>query len=244
MNLLLFDRDEISAAGSIVLRADDARTSERHLHVYKVLRPEPGTSLRIGLVNGAIGTAIVCSIARERIELTSAELTESPPPPLPVTLVLALPRPKFLGRILQATATLGIKDLVLLQSARVEKSYWRATIMAAPALERHLRLGLEQGRDTVLPVISLEPSFRRFVELRLPALLPGRLGLVAHGTASVPMPRSRQTATTLLIGPEGGLLDDEVAALVTAGMTAVTLGPRPLRVETAVAVAVGRLLSD
>lgn len=236
MNLLLFDQNELSAEGSIELLQGD----ERHRHVLKVLRPDAGSRLRVGVVNGRIGSACVASVSRQRIELRDVALTEAPPAALPVTLALALPRPKFLGRILQATATMGVKEIVLLHSARVEKSYWETSLLASGAIERQLRLGLEQGRDTVLPRVSCARRFPELVE-RLPDLLRHSVGLVADGAALTPMPRSRSTSTTLVIGPEGGFLDREIEQLEAVGMNVVNLGTRPLRVETAVAVALGRL---
>jgi RsmE family RNA methyltransferase len=238
VNLLLLDEAEIGADGVVILRAPD----ERHHHIWKVLRTAAGESLRAGVLNGGVGDAELVAKGRDQVMLQVRALDQEPPPPLPVVLVLALPRPKFLGRILQSASAMGVKEIVLLQTERVEKSFWDGSVLASGALERHLRLGLEQARDTVLPQLRLERRFGAFVAERLPLLLRSARGLIAHGEAIEPMPRSREGAVVLLVGPEGGLLDHEVKRLVAAGMRAVSLGPRPLRVETAVAVALGRLL--
>jgi 16S rRNA (uracil1498-N3)-methyltransferase len=68
--------------------------------------------------------------------------------------------------------------------------------------------------------------------------------LVLHESASVPIterPVAQADSLLLVIGPEGGIADDEIAALSDAGATAVRLGPSVLRTSTAAAVALGAL---
>ena len=98
-------------------------------------------------------------------------LDRPPPAPAPVRLLLALPRPKALRRVLQGVAAIGVKHVVLLNSWRVEKSYWASPALAPAALREQLVLGLEQGGDTRLPRVELRRRFKPFVEDELPALL-------------------------------------------------------------------------
>jgi 16S rRNA U1498 N3-methylase RsmE len=107
---------------------------------------------------------------------------------LPLTLLLALPRPKMLKRILQTVATMGVERLVLMNSYRVEKSFWDSPFLQPQAIEDELTLGLEQGKDTVLPQVILEKRFKPFVEDRLPALSANSLRLVAHPIAETMLP--------------------------------------------------------
>ncbi|HUP22922.1 MAG TPA: 16S rRNA (uracil(1498)-N(3))-methyltransferase [Thermoanaerobaculia bacterium] len=237
MNLLLLFSEDLVAPNEAIVRGD------RRDHVARVLRAGPGDRLRVGLLDGMLGQATVTALDDSCLRL-ALELREAPPEPLPVHLVLALPRPKFLGRILQGSAAMGVKRIVLLGTSRVERSYWQSSILDAEAVGRQLLLGLEQGRDTVLPVVESWPAFRRFVAERLEDLLAQRLGLVAHGDAPTPFPRGPVGPATLFVGPEGGFLDDEVATLRDAGALPVSLGGRPLRVEQAVSVLLGRLMPD
>lgn len=248
MNLLLLHPDDIQSDDDFL--ADGPRTGvaeirdERLLHLRKILGVKAGDQVRVGLLNGPVGTARV-----ESIDASCARLAftchEAPPPPLAVDLLLALPRPKFLGRILQNAASMGVRSIHLFHSARVEKSYWSSRLFEDGAMERHLLLGLEQGRDTRLPAIRLLRRFDEVVKwVRGWSAEHGEASPVwlADGGASAPFPRSPSGVEALLIGPEGGLLDDEIDRLVDAGARCVTLGPRPLRVETAVSVGLGRFL--
>jgi RsmE family RNA methyltransferase len=237
MNLLLLFAEDLVGEHEAEIR------DERRDHLACVLRAAPGDRLRVGLVGGLLGDATVLALDDARARL-SFELRDEPPAPLPVELVLALPRPKFLGRILQMSTAMGVKRLVLLGTERVERSYWQSSMLAPGTVRRHLLLGLEQARDTTLPVVEQWPSFRRFVDDRLAALLEGRRGLIAHSEAAMPFPRSPVGPAVLFVGPEGGFLDSEVATLCDSGATPVSLGERTLRVEHAVGALLGRLLPD
>ena len=135
-----------------------------------------------------------------------------------------------------------MKEIILLNSWRVEKSFWESPALEPAALREQLLLGLEQGGDTVLPRLELRRRFKPFVEDALPALLASSRGLVAHPRAATPCPRAVTAHVTLAIGPEGGFIPSEVEALQRAGCQPVSLGPRPLRVEQAVPALLGRLL--
>ena len=206
---------------------------DRLLHLRKVLKVGVGDSIRVGLLNGLVGNAIVVAIDRTRAQL-DVNLVQEPPAALDVELLLALPRPKFLGRVLQHATTIGVKEITLFQSARVEKSFWSSGVMTATSLNRHLELGLEQGRDTILPTITLLRSFTELLQHLERTVASGRELLVAEGSANVEFPRQPSGPTALLIGPEGGLVGHEIDALVELGARCGSLGNRPLRVEAAV----------
>ncbi len=235
MNLILLrDKDFISA--------NSVRLSGRRLqHVIEVHRAKVGGQLRVGKVGGLIGEGTVVELGAEQLELT-VQLNQSPPVPLPCTLLLALPRPKMLKRILQSVTSMGVKQLYLFNSYRVEKSFWSSPLLQPERLEEQLLLGLEQARDTILPEVHLRPRFKPFVEDELPALVNGTTALVAHPVAKEPMPSISTSPTTLVIGPEGGLIPYEVEKLQECMFTPVSLGERILRVETAVPVLLARLM--
>lgn len=223
------------------MRGDKALLRDRRLrHMQEVHRAAEGDSLRVGLLGGLMGQAQILRMEPDEVEL-QVSLDQPPPAKLPVTLLLALPRPKMLRRILQTVASMGVPRLVLLNSQRVEKSFWQTPFLEPAAIEEQLVLGLEQARDTQLPEVIIEKRFKPFVEDRLPALAAGSLGLVGHPGDYPACPRALSTPVTLAIGPEGGWTAYEVLKLQEAGLAPVQLGERILRVETAVAALLARL---
>lgn len=165
----------------------------------------------------------------------------APPPKVDLTLVLALPRPKVLNRVLAAATSLGIPRIYLVNAWKVEKSYWKSPRLEEGNLLLQRVLGLEQARDTVLPELHLRRLLRPFAEDELPGLIQGTLPLLAHPGAPEICPRNPGGPVTLLIGPEGGFIPAEVDLLTRSGCRAVNVGDRILRVETAVAALLGRL---
>lgn len=234
MNLLLLDEPDFVSADRVLLRG------RRLQHMREIHQANPGDSLRVGLIGGLMGSGRILSLTAQQAEL-EVSLDQPPPPKLPLTLLLAMPRPKMFRRILQHCATLGVGQIVLLNSYRVEKSFWQTPFLQPDSIRENLLLGLEQARDTILPELHIEKRFKPFVEDRLPELLGDSLGLVAHPGDYPPCPRAVDGAVTLAIGPEGGWIAYEVDKLIEAGLQPVQLGERILRVETAVTALVARL---
>jgi RsmE family RNA methyltransferase len=233
VNLILIERTDFVGATRVCLRG------RRLEHARGILRAEPGDVLRVGIVDGEVGSGTVVRVADDALELEVA-LGEAPPEASPLALALALPRPPQLRRVLQSAAALGVKHIALFHSARVEKSFWQSTGLSPQAVREQLLLGLEQARDTRLPRVDLERRFRPFAEDRLAGLSTGPI-LVAHPDASEPCPHALAGPATLVVGPEGGFVDFELERLAAVGGRMVGLGPRVLRVETAVTALLARL---
>ncbi|MEZ1320344.1 16S rRNA (uracil(1498)-N(3))-methyltransferase [Pseudomonas fluorescens] len=234
MNLLLLEEADFIAADRVVLR------DRRLTHMQEVHRSEVGDSLRVGRIDGLMGSAELLRLEAGEAEL-SVSFDQPPPAKLPLTLVLALPRPKMLRRVFQTVATMGVPKVILVNSYRVEKSFWQTPFLEPEAIRENLILGLEQARDTVLPEIIIEKRFKPFVEDRLPAITVGTLGLVGHPGNYPPCPRALNEPVTLAIGPEGGWIPYEIDLLAKSGLQPVQLGERILRVETAVTALLARL---
>jgi len=234
LNLLLLLPEDLLDSGR-------ARLTGRRLgHVREVHRAKAGDDLVVGLLGGSMGRGRVLRLDDDVLEL-ALSLDQAPPPKLPLTLVIAVPRPKVLNRVVAAAASLGVARIVLLNAWKVEKAYWASPKMKPESLREQLVLGLEQAKDTVLPELQLARLFRPFVEDELPRLLAGGTGLVAHPGCGGTPPKPLVTPVTLAIGPEGGWIDAEVQSLLMAGLQPLDLGPRILRTETALAALVGRL---
>lgn len=234
MNLLLLDDADFVAADRVILR------DRRLTHMQEVHRAESGDRMRVGRLGGLMGEGRLLRLEANEAEL-EVRFDQPPPAKLPLTLLLALPRPKMLRRVLQTVAAMGVPRLVLLNSYRVEKSFWQTPFLEPEAVREQLVLGLEQARDTVLPEVIIEKRFKPFVEDRLPAMAAGSLGLIGHPGPWPECPRALDEPVILAIGPEGGWIPYEVEKLREAGLNPVQLGERILRVETAVTALLARL---
>ena len=220
---------------------DRVRLTGRALrHVTEVHRAAVGDDLAVGLLGGLMGRGTVTRLDAEALEM-EVRLDQPAPPKLPLTLVLALPRPKVLNRTLAAATSLGVARICLVNAWKVEKSYWKSPRLEEGNLLLQRILGLEQARDTQLPELHLRRLLRPFAEQELPALIAGSRALLAHPGSPEACPRRVDGPVTLVIGPEGGFLPAEVDLLTRSGCSPVHLGERILRVETAVAALVGRL---
>ncbi|BDU74020.1 16S rRNA (uracil(1498)-N(3))-methyltransferase [Mesoterricola silvestris] len=233
MNLVLLREEDFTAPGRARL------TGRRQRHVLEVHRAEVGDELVVGLLGGSVGRGRVTSL-EDGLHL-EVVLDQPPPPKLPLTLVLALPRPKVLNRTLAAATSLGVASIYLVNAWKVEKSYWKSPRLSEENLLEQRILGLEQARDTVLPALHLRRLLRPFAEEELAGIVQGTTALLAHPGVPGPCPRDAGGPVVLVIGPEGGFIPAEVELLSRSGCRPVNLGERILRVETAVAALTGRL---
>lgn len=235
MNLILLE--EPQRVRGDLYRLDGTQAK----HVREVLRSKPGDILEVGLLEGPFGKGHVVSV-----DATSALLECTFESRLPergtFDVALAVPRPKMLRRILFAAAEIGVDELVLFRSWRVEKSYLESQALTSEACLPHLLEGLMQGRGTRLPRVSFAATFRELLHQRLPSLKAPKY--VLHPGDAPWLRASGGGAGTLVLGPEGGLIPREVESLVDAGCSLATLGPRILRVETAFVYALAALGSS
>jgi len=263
VNLLLVEPGEITDAE--VVLAD-----RRAEHLRGVLGSVVGSRVRAGIVGGGLGTADVIADDGQRMTLRLS-IVDPAPPPLAIELVLALPRPKVLTRVLEAIASFGVERIALTNAWRVDKSYLHSPRLAPAAIAQALRLGAEQGATTHLPAISIHHRLMDLLDERWPAGEPAgdRVRLIAHPggapiesavrggpepsrSISVRSEARNETSSwrgsplrgpvTLAVGPEGGWIAREVETFVKRGFVAVSLGSAILRVETAVAAALGQLV--
>ena len=237
MNLILLSDSDFITPHRVRL------SDRRMVHIRDILKAECAQSLTVGKINGLMGQGTVVSKKTDAIEL-EVKLDQNPPEALPLTLILALPRPPALKRILFSSAQLGVKKIIILNFNRVEKSLWNSSSLKPQAITEQLVLGLEQAKDTVMPEVILKKRFKPFVEDELPDLVKGKLALVAHpGNFPSFLQRGVRGVKdiVLVIGPEGGIIDYEIELLKAAGCQTIDLGPRILRTETVLPYVVGKL---
>ncbi len=226
MNILLLQPDDWQGEERVVLR------DRRAVHIREVLRAAVGDTIRVGLVGGLCGAGVIEALDPGAVRLRVA-LAEPPPPRHRFEIVLALPRPKMLRRILRQCAEFGVQNLHLINSARVEKSYWQSPLLQPARVQEALLMGLERSRDTLLPGIQLHKRFRPFVEDQLPALCAGRPCWITDMGAPLSLAEAPPVPAVVMIGPEGGFVPFEVALAEASGARRVGLGSRILSVDTA-----------
>lgn len=235
MNLLLLEPEELNSDGVFVV------SDRRAQHLRSVLGVEVGSTVRAGIIGGAIGTASVVAIDLGDITLrfTATAATDAR---VPVDLVLAIPRPKVITRTIEIAASFGVGRIELTNAWKVDKSYLGSPRLDAGALALAARFGAEQGATTRIPAIRVHDRLMGLLDEQFIAPSTAELRLIAHPHAppieSVVM---RPERTVLAIGPEGGWIDRELETFVERGFKPVSIGTPILRVEAAVAAALGQL---
>jgi RsmE family RNA methyltransferase len=154
-----------------------------------------------------------------------------------VDVLLALPRPKVLRRLWAQIAALGVGRIVLTNAERVERHYFDTHVLTSECYRPLLVEGLQQARDTRLPIVSIHRRFRVLIEDDLDGLFGRGLRLVADPAAARPaaaiVRESVDERVLLAVGPEGGWNGFEVQLLEAHGFQPVGMGVRTLRTDTA-----------
>ncbi|THB74145.1 MAG: 16S rRNA (uracil(1498)-N(3))-methyltransferase [Desulfobulbaceae bacterium] len=242
MNIILINADEVR--NDLVVLTD-----YRADHLVKILRAQPGQTLLLGIINGSTGSGTVLDIQRKhpRSVTLRVQLSHKIPVQPQIDLILALPRPIMLKRILRDATALGVGSFFIVNARRVEKSFWDSSLITMAEYQEHLITGLEQGVDTKLPNISFHKGFKPFVENNLEQIKSEYSQLiVAHPgktTYQITPAESAQSRTLLAIGPEGGWIDYEISRFAEAGFRQYSFSKRILRVDTAVIAFMSAIMS-
>ena len=210
-----------------------ARLSDGDAHYLgRVLRLQPGAGLT--LFNGLGGEydAVLTEVARNG---AAAEVRAHDPvereSPLSITLVQGVSRGERMDYTIQKAVELGVTRIVPVETARSvvrlkgerrarRRLHWQGVARAA---------AMQCGRNrvpTVADPCGLRDALASATGL---CLLLDPVGAAPLSTLAQPA----DGALTLLIGPEGGLADDEIEQARSGGFRPVQLGPRVLRTETA-----------
>ena len=237
MNQLLLFPEEEQKPGIFCVQGKRAH------HVIKILKVEPHASLHVGLLGGATGLGVIRKIQNNAIEL-EVELTQPGLARPSTRLIVGVPRPKALRRLIPQLVTFGLDELVLLRTWRVDRSYMASDVLNAETLRLLVLDGLMQACLTHEPKVVVKHRFRPYVEDEL-APEP-RLGLrwIAHPRATAhiaDLDMLTPHAATLVIGPERGFLDEEVHTFENAGFHAARLAGPIMRVDTACIAALAQL---
>jgi 16S rRNA (uracil1498-N3)-methyltransferase len=230
MNVILVESAEVDPRGRVEL------TDRRAAHIRTVLRAVPGHQVRVGIIDGAMGVGTVVQTGPDSVVLDCAFGSSAPERPR-VDLLLAVPRPKVLRRLWAQLSALGVGQVILTNAEKVERDYFDSHVMHEEGYRPLLLEGLQQARDTRVPVVSIHKRFTVLIEDDLDRLFPTGPRLVAHPGSGrsfrTALSSARDGRVLVAIGPEGGWNDFELALLERHGFVQAGLGGRTLTTTTA-----------
>ncbi len=236
MNRILFEEYEIENSRA-------AFSDARARHVIDILHGEIGQTLKTGVVNGKTGTSVIEKIEGGKITIRCTHEDEAIPPW--VDLLLAPPRPRVMKRLLPQLTTLGVRKIIFIGAEKVEKDFWGAQLLKEEVYRPLLIDGLMQAGTTQLPEISIQKSFRHYMERgNFETEFSGQTHrIVAHPCReNNVLKNNTDDLSVLAVGPEGGWTDEEVAMMKAHGFAQMSLGPRILRTDTAVISLLAKLI--
>lgn len=244
MNLILFEQSEVVSTGqeeySVILPSSD----RRYIHCTTVLHVDTESVVRVGVINGDMYDAAVESLDSQQIVFLFGRANQRPIRPnndMNISLILALPRPKVLGRLWPVFAQLGFRRVMLIRAERVEDAYFGSHFMHEENYRPLLIKGLEQSSvSTRLPEISFEKRpLSVFLEKRLGAAFPMESSnrFICHPEDSIHNHQNHYfdntKETVIALGPEGGWLDHEIEELKQKKFVPVTCSSRVFTTDVA-----------
>ncbi|MFT5837090.1 MAG: 16S rRNA (uracil1498-N3)-methyltransferase [Candidatus Azotimanducaceae bacterium] len=230
MNLILFDKPFETKR----LEGDDPRAQ----HISKVLRARVGTKVFVGFVNGMRARSEVILVEADGAISLKVVGTEPAPRPLPIRLLLGLPRPHTAKRILFEAASMGVHELHFFEAERGEPSYAQSSLWTTDEWKDRLRLGTEQSFGTHVPEVCMHTDLQSAI-----SFLQGEGAHIvldnyeAAGSLSQVLPDTAPSAV-IALGAERGWSSDERDTFRKNGWKLAHLGAHVLRLETACAAAV------
>ncbi|OBA79642.1 16S rRNA (uracil(1498)-N(3))-methyltransferase [Mycobacterium sp. 1164966.3] len=240
----LFYIDALPEVGALAVVAGD-----EGFHAATVRRIRPGEQLMLGDGMGGLARCQVERAGRDGLAARVQERWSAAPAHPPVTVVQALPKSERSELAIELATEAGADAFVAWHAARcvanwdgtrVDKGLrrWRAVARSAA----------RQSRRAHIPHVDGVLSTAALVERVHDEVTAGAAVLVLHEAGTDRLADvfaddavAQADSLMLVVGPEGGIAPDEIAALAGAGAVAVRLGPTVLRTSTAAAVALGAL---
>ena len=229
--------DGVGVGSTVSVEGDEAH------HAVAVRRLRVGESVVLTDGRGSTAVGEVASTGMRVFEVTVASVSSTPAPEPAVTVVQAIPKGDRGELAVEVLTEVGVAQIVPWSASRCV-AVWKGE-RAAKSLSRWRSTAREAAKQ------SRRPWFPEVAEVASTADVVTRvseadLAVVLHEEATEPLATLTVPAAgrvVVVVGPEGGLTDDEVAALAEAGAHAVRLGPEVLRTSTAGVAAVSALLA-
>lgn len=226
-------------APEMIITGDDVR------HISKVLRMQPGDKCIVVAPDGGAALAAVKSFTSSEVNLSLiAVIDDNKEPPIKIILVQGLPKSDKMDYIVQKAVELGVSEVIPMAAAHSVVQYTDSKKTAR--VERWQKIAAEaakQCRRSFIPRISNIQSLNEIL-----ASLDCRAEIIMlyEGQTKVRLrdilTTSKAESIAIIVGPEGGLSDDEVKLASQRGAAIATMGPRILRTETASLAAVAAVM--
>ncbi len=217
---------------------------ERFTHIRNVLKSVVGDVVEIGLINKSRGTAKILELNKENALLKIISTEEKFIQPYSIDIICALPRPQTLKKILNTCGTMGVSNLYLIRSEKVEKSYFHSTLLKEENYNKFLIEGLSQGKRTKITNVTIHNKFKPFFENYFERTSNNSLCLLAHPNAKSYINKigiEQNQKVILAIGPEAGWNNFEIDLMEKKGFIKYKLSENILRVENAVTAALAQI---
>jgi 16S rRNA (uracil1498-N3)-methyltransferase len=236
--LALFYVDALPEVGEVAVVDGD-----EGFHAANVRRIRPGEELDLGDGDGTVAHCVVEDVGKGRLTAKVLDRTTVPLPSPSVTVVQALPKSDRSELAIELATEAGADAFVAWQASRCV-ARWESAAKVDKGLRRWGAVARSAARQSRRPYIPSVSGVVSTAELAQRVRDDGATTLVLHESATVKLTElsvAQPDSLLLIVGPEGGIADDEISALSDAGATAVRLGPTVLRTSTAAAVALGAL---
>ncbi len=238
MTRALFYVDALPQVGELALVDGD-----EGFHAANVRRIRSGEELDLGDGDGTVAHCVVEDVGKGRLTARVLDRRTVPIALPAVTVVQALPKSDRSELAIELATEAGADAFVGWQASRCV-ARWESSAKVDKGLRRWDAVARSAARQSRRPYIPSINGVVSTAELVHRVRDGGATALVLHESAIVKLtelPMAQADSLLLIIGPEGGIADDEIVALSDAGATAVRLGPTVLRTSTAAAVALGAL---
>ncbi|WP_029109639.1 16S rRNA (uracil(1498)-N(3))-methyltransferase [Mycobacterium sp. URHD0025] len=240
MSAALFYVDALPGAGELAVVDGD-----EGFHASNVRRIRVGEQIDLSDGAGTLAHCVVEETAKGRLSARVTERVAIAAARPTVTVVQALPKSDRSELAVELATEAGADGFVAWQATRCVARW------DGPKVDKGLRRweavarsAARQSRRAYVPTVDGVVSTSALTQRVADAVAGGAVVLALHESATEPfaeLPLAQADSLILIVGPEGGIADEEIAALTGAGAKAVRLGPTVLRTSTAAAVALGAI---
>jgi len=241
MSRALFYVDAVPEVGGVVVVDGD-----EGFHAANVRRIRVGEEIDLSDGDGEVAHCVVEDVVKGRLSARVRTRRSVDPPRPAVTVVQALPKSDRSELAIELATEAGADAFVAWQAERCV-ARWEGSAKVEKGLQRWravARSAARQSRRPRVPTVALATRTADLLTTVASATQGAGVVLVLHESATAPLakvPLEQADSVMLVVGPEGGISEGEIAALTDAGALAVRLGPTILRTSTAAAVALGAL---